>query len=234
MRKIEVKSSSDISTLEQARALYGEFNDLIASLFLFLLGLFIGVLFYSEVEGCSCTEAIGDTIEGCVPDRCRYTGGVVLSWKDAIYMSLVTVTTLGFGELHPTSRNGRMFGSLWMLVSVGFSANFVRAATQVFVMQKTQRKYVLAKKLSRDIFKAIDADGNGRITRGEFRRYLLVRFHLVQESVLDSIDAQFDALDEKRTGMITFEDLQKLYKESEESAKSTSAGAQDSRLPVQV
>ncbi|MCO4782918.1 MAG: NAD-binding protein [Candidatus Cloacimonetes bacterium] len=40
------------------------------------------------------------------------------SFVDAIYMTVITVTTIGFGEIHPLSEYGRLFTLL--LVSVGF------------------------------------------------------------------------------------------------------------------
>ena len=37
---------------------------------------------------------------------------------DAFYMSLITLTTVGYGEIHPLSVNGRIFASFLMLVGV--------------------------------------------------------------------------------------------------------------------
>lgn len=33
------------------------------------------------------------------------------SWFDSFYMALITLTTVGFGELHPMSTQGRVFAS---------------------------------------------------------------------------------------------------------------------------
>lgn len=37
---------------------------------------------------------------------------------DAFYMALITLTTVGYGEVHPLSVNGRVFASFLMLVGV--------------------------------------------------------------------------------------------------------------------
>jgi voltage-gated potassium channel len=37
---------------------------------------------------------------------------------DAFYMALITLTTVGYGEVHPLSFHGRMFASFLMLVGV--------------------------------------------------------------------------------------------------------------------
>jgi len=40
------------------------------------------------------------------------------SWVDAIYMSIITVTTVGFGEIHPLSPVGRVFTTLLIVLGV--------------------------------------------------------------------------------------------------------------------
>ena len=45
---------------------------------------------------------------------------VVEGWPlfDAFYMALMTLTTVGYGEIHPLSFHGRLFASFLMLVGV--------------------------------------------------------------------------------------------------------------------
>ena len=38
---------------------------------------------------------------------------------DAFYMTLTTMTTVGYGEIHPLSRAGRIFNSFLILFGVG-------------------------------------------------------------------------------------------------------------------
>lgn len=40
------------------------------------------------------------------------------SWIDAFYMSIITVTTVGFGEVHPLSPAGRLFTSVLVVLGV--------------------------------------------------------------------------------------------------------------------
>ena len=39
-------------------------------------------------------------------------------WFDSFYMALITLTTVGYAELHPLSTEGRIFGSLLMISGV--------------------------------------------------------------------------------------------------------------------
>jgi voltage-gated potassium channel len=41
------------------------------------------------------------------------------SWVDAFYMAIITVTTVGFGEIHPLSSSGKLFTSVLILLGVG-------------------------------------------------------------------------------------------------------------------
>ena len=68
-----------------------------------------------------------------------FVGGVVgyiviegWSFWDAFYMTVITVTTVGYREVHPMSRTGELFTSLLLLVGVGTAFyTFTLAATIV-------------------------------------------------------------------------------------------------------
>ena len=41
------------------------------------------------------------------------------SWEESIYMAVITVSTVGFSEVHPLSVNGRLFTAFLIIASVG-------------------------------------------------------------------------------------------------------------------
>ena len=63
------------------------------------------------------------------------------SWFEALYMTLTTVTTVGYGEIRPLSHTGRIFNSA--LIVVGVSTIFLAsgAMTQTIITFELQDRY---------------------------------------------------------------------------------------------
>jgi voltage-gated potassium channel Kch len=48
-----------------------------------------------------------------------------LSWVDALYFSVVTLTTVGYGDFVPVTDGGKLFTILYILVGLGIIAKFI-------------------------------------------------------------------------------------------------------------
>ncbi|MDO4483704.1 MAG: ion channel [Clostridia bacterium] len=55
------------------------------------------------------------------------TGGPIRTFGDAFWYSLVTMTTVGYGDLYPVTTAGKLIGSVFLLLSLGFLALAVSA-----------------------------------------------------------------------------------------------------------
>ncbi len=77
----------------QTFSLLSHIKEIRYAIFLFLALLFIGATFYSIVEG----------------------------WRflDALYFSVATMTTVGYGDLHPTKDVTKIFTMIYILVGFG-------------------------------------------------------------------------------------------------------------------
>src|SRR5664280_455620 len=54
-------------------------------------------------------------------------------WFDGFYMVLTTITTIGYGEIHPLSHRGRIFNTFIIVTGVGLVLLFFGAATQALL-----------------------------------------------------------------------------------------------------
>lgn len=54
-------------------------------------------------------------------------------WVDALYMAVITVTTVGFGETHPLSGSGRVFTIILIFIGVGAVTYGLRTMTDYVV-----------------------------------------------------------------------------------------------------
>lgn len=59
----------------------------------------VGTLFYHLVEG--------------------------LSWVDALYFTMITLTTVGYGDISPQTTAGKLFTIVYILVGLGIIATFI-------------------------------------------------------------------------------------------------------------
>jgi potassium channel subfamily K len=184
-----------------------EFEHLIVSAIVFGFFVAFGTVFYATYESCTCSYGVShvkDCIDG-VDEICAATGGYVKTWTDAFYMSVITLTTVGFGDHAPRSDVGRAVGCVWMLFGVVATANFASAfGTLIIGAQKNDHRLG---KVTEEIFQKIDKNKDGVIERREFRTYALLKFGLVSYEDLDEIDNLFDAIDTDGDGTLSHDEV---------------------------
>lgn len=148
-----------------------------------------------------------------------------MSLIEALYMSMITLTTVGFGDFTPKSKLGRILGIFWMCSGVASAGIFIGAMQTFFLMRGNEGVAgAQAENIEREEFMAIDAIHvvtDGTVTRGEFMTHMLKKFHLVDEDVLDQITGIYDRLesvsrerlnDENAQNEVIYEDILALRK----------------------
>src|SRR5580698_11297818 len=89
-------------------------------------------------------------------------------WFDAFYMTLITISTVGYGEIHPLSFYGRIFNSFLIFFGVTIMLLAVGGMTQVIIeLELTQ---YFGKRRTRKMIEKLEDHiivcGFGRVGRG--------------------------------------------------------------------
>jgi voltage-gated potassium channel len=129
----------------------------------------------------------------------RLIEGPTWSWLDALYMTATTLTTVGFGEVHPLSAGGRVFTIVFCLTGVFalfFAAGEVVRAMLTGEIQKTFGRQRMERNLAAltDHFVVCGYGRMGRLVCQEFAA------HKLPFVVIEQDTPQIDGL--RESGML--------------------------------
>ncbi|KAL8090957.1 hypothetical protein AgCh_040144 [Apium graveolens] len=90
-----------------------------------------------------------------------------LGWLDSLYLSVMSVTTVGYGDRAFSTMAGRVFASFWLLVSTLAVARafLYLAEARVHRRHRKMENWVLGQDLTVSQFHAADIDNNGFVRR---------------------------------------------------------------------
>ncbi|PSS28992.1 Two-pore potassium channel like [Actinidia chinensis var. chinensis] len=136
-----------------------------------------------------------------------------LVWLDSFYLSVMSVTTVGYGDRAFTSMTGRVFASLWLLVSTLAVARAFLYLAEARVDKRHRRmaKWVLGQDMTVSQFLAADIDNNGFVSKSEYVIYKLKEMGKVTDKDIMLICKTFDRLDAGNCGKITLADLMESH-----------------------
>lgn len=136
---------------------------------------------------------------------------------DSIYWSIVTVTTVGYGDVAvgagdaERETKSRIFALCFILVTVPcFGTAWGRFSDAVLQLRSDNfRQHQLSRQLSPELLADLDMDGDG-VDKAEFLCAMLLLFDQVDKQDLLQILYRFDSLDRDGNGRLTAEDLSHL------------------------
>lgn len=62
-----------------------------------------------------------------------------LSWIDSFYFCMVTLTTIGYGDIAPKTDIGKLFTSFYILIGIGIIAAYANLLLKRAVSRQTNR-----------------------------------------------------------------------------------------------
>jgi voltage-gated potassium channel len=100
-------------------------------------------------------------------------------WFDGLYMTVITLTTIGYGETHPLSTGGKWFNIFLILAAVIAGAFLISAATQV-MLQFELHNFLGRRRMQRELARLHNhyiICGAGRVGRSVARELRARRAH---------------------------------------------------------
>ena len=172
------------------------------------IAILAGTLFFGFYEHCTCRYG-RTAIKGCDEERCEETGGEIKTLIDAFYMSCITVTTVGYGDIFPGTPLGCLLSIPWMLFGV-LSVGRATAGLSDYMNHIERQK----KKMTLADWEAADTDGNGMLSKSEFVKFVLVQEGFITLETFDTIGQQFETIAKQTKGKsneIQLSDAIKFY-----------------------
>jgi len=140
--------------------------------------------------------------------------GENMSWIDGIYMSVITLTTVGFGSVLPATEAGKVFGAFWMIFGVVALLSVVSGCTELILAVKARERWsqdderIELDNLRKRAAKATEKE-NPLVNREEFLRFAILQSNMMEKDQLDKIDRTFQAFRPDIDGNVAFERIER-------------------------
>lgn len=139
-----------------------------------------------------------------------------LGWLDSFYLSCMSVTTVGYGDHAFKTMAGRLFASVWLLVStLAVARSFLYLAeARIDKRHRLIAKLVLEKEMTIGDLLAADFDNDGCVSKSDFVVYKLKQMGKILEKDISEVCKQFSRLDTDNSGKISLSCLLNLHEAS--------------------
>jgi potassium channel subfamily K len=151
----------------------------------------------------------------CVVVLCIGVGALVLHFVeemglvDSVYLSVMSVTTVGYGDQAFKTLEGRLFAAAWLLVSTLAVARAFLYLAEARIDKRHRRavKSALTREITVDDLFAADSYQHGFISKSEYIVLKLKEMGKITEKDITQVGNQFEKLDPNHLGKITLPDL---------------------------
>lgn len=141
------------------------------------------------------------------------------TWFQALYMSVITLATVGFGAFTPVTEGGMIFAAFWMLFGSAAMVNVISTFTALAVQRHKFEQF--SSKISRAGLEALKKEiHSDDLSEAQFLRLALLSQGLVPREDVDRIMDAFHSI-KPANGSVSIKELQAAQEAEEHVANET-------------
>ena len=142
-------------------------------------------------------------------DGATNTGRRQSDLLDALYFTIVTATTVGYGDYCPVTQRGRLMAIVFIPLAVGAMGHFLSSVANAIMERRVSlvQQQLASRELTLYDLEIMDADGDGHVSRAEFLEFMLVAMNKVDKEFIEELRHHFAQLDVDGTGVLSKDDL---------------------------
>jgi len=127
---------------------------------------------------------------------------------DGVYMSVITLSTVGFGAVTPATEGGKVFGCFWMFFGSAALFKLVGDFMALVVMMKQREMWNAEEEMKKGIERIEQLPST--LSAHEFMKFSLVQRGIMKEKDVSMLDRAFLNLNPAADGTISKEDARKF------------------------
>eukprot|EP00555_Chaetoceros_dichaeta_P013369 CAMPEP_0198251428 /NCGR_PEP_ID=MMETSP1447-20131203/2263_1 /TAXON_ID=420782 /ORGANISM="Chaetoceros dichaeta, Strain CCMP1751" /LENGTH=366 /DNA_ID=CAMNT_0043936447 /DNA_START=167 /DNA_END=1267 /DNA_ORIENTATION=+ len=127
----------------------------------------------------------------------------------SVYFSFITATSIGYGDVAPTTQNMRLVAVFYLPLSVGCTAYIFAKVSGIYIDRKAAKakEEFVSRGISRKEFDEIDEDKNGHFTFDEYAIFMLQAMEITDRNEVKLLRNEFDKKDKNDDGKVERKEL---------------------------
>jgi len=133
------------------------------------------------------------------------------SWIDELYYAVITFVTIGFGDVSPKTKGGKILGAFIVTLGVFCFTTLLAELAEIRHAKRLGAEKTLRQRLE-ELMEVVEKDDDGKVSPEEYIIFNLKKMGKVDDETLALLKDQFKALDADGSGELDADDIHMLTK----------------------
>lgn len=133
------------------------------------------------------------------------------SFIRALHFCVVTLSTVGYGDISPTRTGTKIFCCFYILTIVLSVVKLLSMMVEYIRVQGRKDKVKKAVERGFQLVEIFDEDGDGKITRYEYLKKMLVLGDYVELEEIEQLMVSFDEVDGDQNGVVDISEIKAKF-----------------------